>query len=63
MREVEGGVFLNEPSIGCIAKALRQTFNEGKAKECGITLTGVTAARKDGGEMISLLAPEAWESA
>ena len=46
MREVEGGVFVNEPNIGRIVEALRQIFNEGKAKECGAVLTGATVARK-----------------
>lgn len=52
MREVNGGVFLNEPNISRIAEALRNIYNEGIAKECGATLTGVTAVRKDTGETI-----------
>ena len=63
MREIEGGTFLNALNIERVAETLRQIFNEGAAKECGVTLTGVTAARKDSGEMISPLAPEARESA
>ena len=52
MREVEGGVFLNEPSIGRIMEALRNIYNEGIAKECGVTLTAVTAVHKDTGETV-----------
>lgn len=52
MREVEGGVFVNEPNIGLIAEALRRAFNEGVAKECGAALTGVTVVRKDTGETV-----------
>lgn len=63
MREVEGGVFLNEPNIGRIEAALRQFFNEGIAKECNLTVTGATVARKGSGEVVSPLAPEARETA
>lgn len=63
MREVEGGVFLNEPNIGRITEALRSIFNEGIAKECGTVLTGATVARKGSGEVVSPLAPEARETA
>lgn len=52
MREVEGGAFLNEPNISRIMEALRNIYNEGIAKECGVTLTGVTAVRKDTGETV-----------
>lgn len=31
MRQVDGGTFLNEPSIGRIAETLRQILNEGVA--------------------------------
>ena len=47
MRQVDGGVFLNEPNIGLIAEALRSIFNEGIAKECGVTLTGVKVVHKN----------------
>ena len=63
MREVEGGVFVNEPNIGRIAETLRQIFNEGNAKECDAVLTGATVARKGTGEVVSPLAPEALETA
>ncbi len=53
MREVNGGVFLNEPNIGLIAETLRRIYNEGVAKECGVTLTGVTVVRRDTGETLS----------
>lgn len=52
MRQVDGGVFVNEPNIGRIMEALRSIYNEGVAKECGVTLTGVTAVRKDTGETV-----------
>lgn len=52
MREVDGGVFVNEPSIVRIMEALWRVYNEGVAKECGATLTGVTAIRKDTGETV-----------
>ena len=52
MREVDGGVFVNEPSIVRIMEALQRIYNEGVAKECGATLTGVTAIRKDTGETV-----------
>lgn len=52
MRKVEGGVFVNEPSIVRIMESLRSIYNEGIAKECGVTLTGVTAMRKDTGEAV-----------
>lgn len=52
MREVEGGVFVNEPSIERILEAWRRVRNEGEAKECGAILTGVTAVRKDTGETV-----------
>ncbi len=52
MREVDGGVFLNEPNIGLIAETLRRIYNEGVAKECGVTLTGVTVVRRDTGETV-----------
>lgn len=63
MREVDGGVFLNEPNIGRIAEALRRAFNEGIAKECGAVLTGVTVPRKDTGEVVYPPAPKAQASA
>jgi len=63
MREVDGGVFVNEPNIGRIVETLRQIFNEGKAKECGAVLTGATVARKDTGEMVAPQAREAGETA
>ena len=52
MREVDGGVFVNEPSIDRIVETLRQIFNEGKAKECGVTLTGTIVERRDTGEAV-----------
>lgn len=52
MREVDGGVFLNEPNVGRITEALRRIFNDGVAKECGATLTGVRVVRKDTGEVV-----------
>lgn len=52
MREVEGGVFLNEPSIGRILEAWLRVRNEGEIKECGVTLTAVTAVHKDTGETV-----------
>ncbi len=52
MREVNGGVFVNEPNIGLIAETLRRIYNEGIAKECGATLTGVTVVRRDTGETV-----------
>lgn len=63
MREVEGGVFLNKPNIGRIAETLRQILNEGVAKECGATLTGVTVVRKDTGKTVWSSAPGVRESA
>jgi len=54
MRKVEGGVFVNEPSIVRIMESLRSIYNEGIAKECGVTLTGVTAMRKDTGEAVQV---------
>ena len=63
MREVDGGVFLNEPNIGRIAEALRRAFNEGIAKECGVTLTGVTAVRKNTGKVAYPPVPQAQASA
>lgn len=56
MREVEGGMFLNEPNIGRILEAWLRVRNEGEAKECGVILTKVTAVRKDTGETVQ--APE-----
>lgn len=50
MREVEGGVFLNEPNIGRIAEALRSIFNEGIARECGAVLTGAAPTKRKPGE-------------
>jgi len=52
MREVEGGVFLNEPNICLIAETLRRLFDESIAKECGAELRGVTVTRKDTGEIV-----------
>lgn len=52
MREVEGGAFVNEPNISRIMEALRNIYNEGIAKECGVTLTGVTVVQKDTGETV-----------
>lgn len=52
MREVNGGVFVNEPNIGLIAETLRRIYNEGVAKECGVTLTGVTVVRRDTSETV-----------
>ena len=52
MREVEGGVFLNEPNISRILEALRNIYNEGIAKECGVTLTGTIVERRDTGEAV-----------
>ena len=52
MREVNGGVFLNEPNIGLIAETLRRIYNEGVAKECGVVLTGVTVVHRDTGETV-----------
>ena len=63
MRQVDGGTFLNEPNIARIVETLRQIFNEGIAKECSLTVTGATIARKGTGEMASPLAPEARETA
>lgn len=65
MREVEGGVFVNEPNIGRIAEALRCIFNEGVAKECGAVLTGASPAKSKPGESHFSLtaASEARESA
>lgn len=59
MREVDGGVFLNEPSIGRITESLRRIFNEGVAKECGAVLTRGIVTKKDTGEMVWTSAPEA----
>ena len=53
MREVEGGVFLNEPNICLIAETLRRLFNESITKECGAELTKVTVGRKDTGEAVT----------
>ena len=44
MRQVEGGVFLNEPNIWLIAESV--------AKDCGVELTKVTVVRKDTGEAV-----------
>ncbi len=63
MREVDGGVFVNEPNIGRVVETLWQIFNEGIAKECNLTVTGATIARKGTGEMVSPLAPETRETA
>ncbi len=52
MREVDGGVFLNEPNIWLIAETLRKLLNESVAKECGVKLTKVTVVRKDTGEIV-----------
>lgn len=52
MREVDGGVFVNEPNIGLIAETLRRIYNEGVAKECGAVVTGVTVVRRDTGETV-----------
>lgn len=56
MREVEGGVFLNEPNIWLIAETMRKIFNESMARECGVKLTKVTVVRKDTGEAV----PPGW---
>ena len=56
MRQVDGGVFLNEPNIGLIAEALRSIFNEGIAKECGVTLPGVKVVHKNTREAVWPLA-------
>lgn len=52
MRQVEGGVFLNEPNVWLIAETLRKLLNESVAKECGVELTKVTVVRKDTGEAV-----------
>ena len=53
MRQVEGGVFLNEPNIWLIAETLRKLLNESVAKDCGVELTKVTVVLKDTGEAVS----------
>lgn len=52
MREVDGGVFMNEPNAGLIAEAMRRFHNESVAKECGAIVTGVTVVRRDTGEVV-----------
>ena len=52
MRQVEGGVFLNEPNIWLIAETQRKLLNESVAKDCGVELTKVTVVRKDTGEAV-----------
>lgn len=52
MRQVNGGVFLNEPNIWLIAETMRKLLNESVAKECGVELTKVTVVRKDTGEVV-----------
>ena len=52
MRQVDGGVFLNEPNIWLIAETMRKLLNESIAKECGVELTKVTVVRKDTGEVV-----------
>lgn len=50
MRQVDGGVFLNEPNIGRIAEALQRCYYDDKAKECGAVLTRVTPVKRKPGE-------------
>jgi len=52
MREVDGGVFLNEPNFWLIAETMRKLFNESIAKDCGVNLTKVTVVRRDTGEVV-----------
>ncbi len=52
MREVDGGVFLNEPNFWLIEETMRNLLNESIAKDCGVNLTKVTVVRKDTGEAV-----------
>ena len=52
MRQVDGGVFLNEPNIWLIEETMRKLFNESIAKDCGVNLTKVTVVRKGTGEIV-----------
>jgi len=52
MREVDGGVFLNEPNFWLIEETMRKLFNDSGAKDFGVTLTKVTVVRNDTGEAV-----------
>lgn len=52
MRQVDGGVFLNEPNVWLIEETIRKLFNESVAKECRTELEKVTVIHKDTGEIV-----------